>query len=167
MELFSSIQKILHDVRYNYGSAAFSCGLHRSEHMFCIDRLFRKEGGESYAGLLDLGEQRPHRLNTLNQTPTARLLRLHYLCVVARCSRAYKRASDYVKANDTLLGLIVSSPEPNSTQVHGLQCRFCIAFGRKEKVGAKRKPSSDVPGWSRSFRHDNIKNHVADQHPQK
>ncbi|CEO98534.1 hypothetical protein PBRA_006648 [Plasmodiophora brassicae] len=70
---------------------------------------------------------------------------------------AAKRASDYVEANDGRLDL----------RVHGLQCRFCIAFGREEKVGAKRKPSSDVQGWIRPFRYDNIENHVAGQHPQK
>jgi hypothetical protein len=72
-----------------------------------------------------------------------------------------KRSSEYVKANDDRFGLRVSSKAPNCNKVNSLQCRFCIAFGREEKVGAKRKLSTDVQGWIRPFRYDNIENHVS------
>jgi hypothetical protein len=78
-----------------------------------------------------------------------------------------KRSSEYVKANDDRFGLRVSSKAPNCNKVNSLQCRFCIAFGREEKVGAKRKLSTDVQGWIHPFRHDNIENHVSGQHPAK
>ncbi|CAN5966279.1 unnamed protein product [Sphagnum jensenii] len=78
-----------------------------------------------------------------------------------------KRSSEYVKANDDRFGLRVSSKAPNCNKVNSLQCRFCIAFGCEEKVGAKRKPSTDVQGWIRPFRYDNIENHVSGQHPAK
>ncbi|OAE26611.1 hypothetical protein AXG93_4542s1320 [Marchantia polymorpha subsp. ruderalis] len=41
------------------------------------------------------------------------------------------------------------------------------ASDREEKVGAKHKPSTDVQGWIRPFRYDNIENHVSGQHPSK
>ncbi|CAM6029622.1 unnamed protein product [Sphagnum balticum] len=78
-----------------------------------------------------------------------------------------KRSSEYVKANDDRFGLRVSSKASNCNKVNNLQCRFCIAFGREEKVGAKRKLSTDVQGWIRPFRYDNIENHVFGQHPVK
>jgi hypothetical protein len=72
-----------------------------------------------------------------------------------------KRSSEYVKANDNRFGLRVSSKAPNCNNVNSLQCRFYIAFGREEKVGAKRKLSTDVQGWIRPFRYDNIENHAS------
>jgi hypothetical protein len=50
-------------------------------------------------------------------------------------------------------------------KVTGLHCRFCVAFGREEKVGSKRKPASTVQGWNAPFRYDNIEKHLRDQHP--
>jgi hypothetical protein len=78
------------------------------------------------------------------------------------------RASEYVKDNDIRLGLRVSTRATNGgLQVTGLQCRFCIAFGREEKVGAKRQASIVVQGWMRPFCYDNIESHVSGQHPTK
>ena len=48
-----------------------------------------------------------------------------------------------------------------------MQCRFCIAFGHEEKVGAKRQPTIVVQGWTRPFRYDNIETHLSSQHPTK
>jgi len=48
--------------------------------------------------------------------------------------------------------------------VTGLQCRFCIAFGREEKVGSKRKAAITIQGWSHPFHYDNIENHFRNQH---
>ncbi len=81
---------------------------------------------------------------------------------------SYNRASEYVKDNDVRLDLRVSTRAVNGgPQVTGLQCRFCIAFGRKEKVGAKDQASTVVQGWMRPFRYDNIESHVSGQHPTK
>jgi hypothetical protein len=52
---------------------------------------------------------------------------------------SFNCASEYVKDNDVRLGLRVSTRAVNGgPQVTGLQCRFYIAFGHEEKVGAKR-----------------------------
>ncbi|CAK9276215.1 unnamed protein product [Sphagnum jensenii] len=70
------------------------------------------------------------------------------------------RAFEYVKDNDVPLGLRVSIRAANGgPQVTGLQCRFCIAFGHEEKVGAKCQASTAVQGWMRPFHYDNIENH--------
>ncbi|CAM6025085.1 unnamed protein product [Sphagnum balticum] len=78
------------------------------------------------------------------------------------------RASEYVKDKDVRLGLRVSTRAANGgPQVTGLQCHFCIAFGRKEKVGAKHQASTAVQGWMRPFHYNNIESHVNSQHPTK
>ncbi|CAK9205316.1 unnamed protein product [Sphagnum troendelagicum] len=53
-----------------------------------------------------------------------------------------KRLSRYVKDNDVHYGLKVTHRDPKSSKVIGLQCRFCITFGREEKVGSKRKAAT-------------------------
>jgi hypothetical protein len=74
---------------------------------------------------------------------------------------SYTRSSSYVKENDIKFGVSVSSRVIHTGAVHGLRCRFCIAFGREEKVGSKRK-SNQGSGqtWTIPFRYDNIENHV-------
>ncbi len=75
-----------------------------------------------------------------------------------------KRSSGYVKDNDVRYGLKVAHRDPKSSKVIGLQCRFCMAFGREEKVGSKRKAATTIQGWSHPFRYDNIENHLHNQH---
>jgi hypothetical protein len=87
---------------------------------------------------------------------------LRRISTIACCSMSYKRhcllfyiillhfmssnrVSEYVKDNDVRLGLRVSTRAANGgPQVTGLQWRFCIAFGREEKVGAMRQASTAV-----------------------
>ena len=61
---------------------------------------------------------------------------------------ATKHSSAYVKGNDVRYGLEIAHCHPLTGKVIGLQCRFCIVFGREEKVGSKRKPSTTVQGWN-------------------
>ena len=76
-----------------------------------------------------------------------------------------QRCSAYVKGNDARYGLKIANRHASTGVVIGLQCRFCIAFGREEKVGSKRKPATTVQGWSAPFRYDNIEKHLRVQHP--
>ena len=79
------------------------------------------------------------------------------------------RGSSYVKENDVKFGLSVTSRVMHTGVVNGLRCRFCVAFGREERVGSKRKgfcPTSQQ-SWVFPFRYDNIENHVRTQHPSK
>ncbi len=86
------------------------------------------------------------------------------LTLVSFSAMSGKRSSGYVKDNDVRYGLKVAHRDPKSSKVIGLQCRFCIAFGREEKVGSKRKAATTVQGWSHPFRYDNIENHLRNQH---
>ncbi len=86
------------------------------------------------------------------------------LTLVSFSAMSGKRSSGYVKDNDVRYGLKVAHRDPKSSKVIGLQCRFCIAFGREEKVGSKRKAATTVQGWSHPFRYDNIENHLCNQH---
>jgi hypothetical protein len=73
--------------------------------------------------------------------------------------------SVYVRGNDARYGVKVALCDAATGKVTGLQCRFCIAFGREEKVGSKRKPASTVQGWNAPFRYENFEKHLRDQHP--
>jgi len=61
------------------------------------------------------------------------------LTLVSFSAMSRKCSSGYVKDNDVRYGLKVVHRDPKSLKVTGLQCHFCIAFGREEKVGSKRK----------------------------
>jgi hypothetical protein len=78
-----------------------------------------------------------------------------------------KRSSQHVTGNDAKFGLKVIYRDAKTGAVNSLQCRFCISFGRQEKVGAKRKAKRKVQAWSAPFRYENIEGHVRDQHADK
>lgn len=63
-------------------------------------------------------------------------------------------------------GLRISSRHPSTKKVVSVECRFCVAFGRECKVGAKRKATSNIHFFT-SFRADQIKAHMMDQHAEK
>ena len=86
------------------------------------------------------------------------------LTFVSLFSMSGIRSSGCVKDNDVCYGLMVAHRDPKSSKMTTLQCRGCIAFGREEKVGSKRKVATTVQGWSHLFRYDNIENHLRKQH---
>ncbi|KAH9554008.1 hypothetical protein CY35_08G042000 [Sphagnum magellanicum] len=90
-------------------------------------------------------------------------LRVHLVLDCYQISSS--RSLTYVKANDVWYGLKVASRDPKTSKVFRLQCHFCIAFGREEKVGSKQKLTTTVQGWSTPFCYDNIENHMRTQHP--
>ena len=77
------------------------------------------------------------------------------------------RSSSYVKENDFKFGVRVASRVINTGVVNGLRCRFCIAFGREDKAGSKRKTTSLGQTWITPFRYDNIDAHMKTQHAVK
>jgi hypothetical protein len=79
---------------------------------------------------------------------------------------APKRVSGYAKSNDRKYGLEVVTRDPKSSAVNGIQSRFCVAFGREEKVGAKSKLTTSVQSW-KAFRYDNVEAHIRNQHGDK
>jgi hypothetical protein len=77
-----------------------------------------------------------------------------------------KRTTKYIPSNDRKYGL--KNVKATQTQVNiGLQCRFCHVFGREERAGQKRKPSSTAQSWSPPYRYDNIESHMSKQHREK
>ena len=86
------------------------------------------------------------------------------LTLVSLSAMSANRLSRYVKDNDVRYGLKVAHHDPKSSKVAGLQCRFCIAFGREEKVGLRSKVATTVQGWSHPFHYDDIENHLRNQH---
>ncbi len=68
------------------------------------------------------------------------------LTLVSLSTMSGKRSSGYVKDNDIRYGLKVAYRDPKSLKVTGLQCHFCTAFGREEKVGSKHKVSQPYFG---------------------
>jgi hypothetical protein len=77
------------------------------------------------------------------------------------------RSSSYIKDNDYKYGVIVTFHDPKTSKVIGLQCCFCIAFSREEKVNSKCKVTTKVQGWSTPLRYYNIENHMHTQHRTK
>jgi hypothetical protein len=58
----------------------------------------------------------------------------------------------------------VASRQLHTGAVNGLRCRFCLAFGREEKSGSKRKATTLGQSWTAPFRYDNIETHMKNQH---
>ena len=77
------------------------------------------------------------------------------------------RSSKYVTVYDRVNGIVVVGRYFHSGEVDDLQCKFCIYFGSEEKVGNKRKPTTNAMSWKSTFRCDNIEKHLIGQHPDK
>jgi hypothetical protein len=77
------------------------------------------------------------------------------------------RSSSYVKENDIKFGVSVASRQLHTGTVNDLRCRFCLAFGREEKSGSKRKATHLGQAWTSPFRYDNIETHMKNQHAMK
>jgi hypothetical protein len=86
------------------------------------------------------------------------------LTLVSLSAMSGKRSSGYVKDNDVHYSLKVAYRDPKSSKMTNVQCHFCIAFGREEKVVLKCKATTTIQGWSHPFCYDNIDNHLCNQH---
>eukprot|EP00171_Calliarthron_tuberculosum_P020290 IDg20290t1 len=69
-------------------------------------------------------------------------------------------------AHKLRFGLKVTGVNPDTKEVTSCACRFCLTFGREEKVSAKRKPTERVK-YFESFRTDNYAQHLKLEHTQK
>ena len=63
-----------------------------------------------------------------------------------------------------LYGVRIAGCCPSSGQVKTVQCLFCLNFGRKEKSGMKRKPSSSIHFYLSPFCYDSYLRHLQSQH---
>lgn len=80
--------------------------------------------------------------------------------------KADKKLLKFQNAHKLRFGLKVTGVNPDTKEVTSCACRFCLAFGREAKVGAKRKPTERVKYFER-FRTDNYVQHLKLEHPQK
>lgn len=71
----------------------------------------------------------------------------------------------FKEQDELFYGLKISEREPKSGNVVSVQCKFCIYFGRQEKLGAKRARTSNIKAFVLPFRADNYKTHLTSQHP--
>ena len=65
-----------------------------------------------------------------------------------------------------MYGLKVTARDKTTGEVSSCVCRFCVVFGREEKVGAKRKATERAMHFDH-FRTDNYVQHLLQQHPKK
>ena len=80
--------------------------------------------------------------------------------------KADKMLLKFPNAHKLRVGLKVTGVNPDTNEVTSCACRFCLAFGREAKVGAKRKPTDRVKYFER-FRTDNYVQHLKLEHPRK
>lgn len=81
-----------------------------------------------------------------------------------------KRIFSFQKTYPELLGLRITSRDPQTGAVESCVCRFCESFGREtvddtSDGSRKRKRTTNKQHWSKSFRPDNIRKHMLEQHP--
>jgi hypothetical protein len=77
-----------------------------------------------------------------------------------------KKSLKFQAKHEEKFGLKITARDPESGLVSSCVCRFCIVFGREEKVGAKRKATSRAKHFD-CFRTDNYLQHLQQQHPLK
>jgi hypothetical protein len=77
-----------------------------------------------------------------------------------------KKGPSCITEHEVKYGLQVSSRSAADGAVKVVACRFCVVFGREEKVGRKRQPTESAK-YFELFRADNYKSHLTDQHRKK
>ncbi|KAJ8571350.1 hypothetical protein ON010_g5487 [Phytophthora cinnamomi] len=82
--------------------------------------------------------------------------------------KSKQRSTPFQSAHELEFGLQVSEREPsNGNNVLSVLCRFCAVFGREERVGAKRKKTTNIKYFRRPFRPEHYRKHRYNQHPNK
>jgi hypothetical protein len=77
-----------------------------------------------------------------------------------------KRRDKFRKEHSSKFGLKVTSLLPNSGAMAACACRFCLLFGREEKVEEKSK-NTERCKYFENFRTDHYLQHLRQQHPIK
>ena len=75
-----------------------------------------------------------------------------------------KRTMTFNEAHVITYGLQISERAPTTKEVISVSCQFCIFFGREEKVGAKRKATSNIQYFRCPFCADVYTRHMLSQH---
>jgi hypothetical protein len=80
------------------------------------------------------------------------IIAVRQLCWIQRKIPPTKRSSPFQEKHAVQYGLEISTRDPETKVVTSVMCRFCRFFGREEKVGQKRKPTSDTKSFMVPFR---------------
>ncbi|KAI9919087.1 hypothetical protein PsorP6_012249 [Peronosclerospora sorghi] len=95
---------------------------------------------------------------------------LHWLLssqlIYSLLSMPPKKTSSFNPSCVEKYGLRIAARHPQTQKVVSVECRFCAEFGRECNIGAKRKATCNVHFFT-SFRADQIKAHLENQHPNK
>jgi hypothetical protein len=75
-----------------------------------------------------------------------------HFCFIRLQMPPTKRSTPFQEKHAAQYGLEISTREPETTTVTSVICRYCRFFGREEKVGQKRKPSSVTKSFKFPFR---------------
>jgi hypothetical protein len=78
---------------------------------------------------------------------------------------APKRKQPFRNRHELEYGLMVTSRDTTTSVVSSVACRFCISFGREEKVGQKRKSITTKKYFTAPFRPKLYRQHHESQHP--
>ncbi|KAH6582462.1 hypothetical protein BASA60_001909 [Batrachochytrium salamandrivorans] len=80
--------------------------------------------------------------------------------------KSSKKQLRFQSSHELMYGLKITARDKSTGEVSSCACRFCIVFGRKDKVGAKRKATERTKYFDH-FRTDNYMQHLVQQHPKK
>jgi hypothetical protein len=72
----------------------------------------------------------------------------------------------FQRAHEAKFGLRVCERDSANCAVKSVVCRFCVVFGREEKIGTNRKATGRSK-YFETFRTDHYIHHLTQQHPQK
>ena len=78
-----------------------------------------------------------------------------------------KRQTPFQLSHQLEYGLKMVEKAPSSSEIVSVSCRFCISFGREEKIGSKRKATTNVMYFKKPFRSDSYRRHMETQHPER
>ena len=88
-------------------------------------------------------------------------------CKVCPTSKTPKRATPFQARHLIEFGLEVAKKHPNTGVINAMSCKFCIFFGHKEKVGSKRKATSNVKHFLHPFWKECYCSHLLRANPNK
>ncbi|KAH6578257.1 hypothetical protein BASA61_003987 [Batrachochytrium salamandrivorans] len=80
--------------------------------------------------------------------------------------KSSKKQLRFQSSHELMYGLKITARDKSTGEVSSCACRFCIVFGREDKVGAKRKATERTKYFDH-FRTDNYMQHLVQQHPKK
>jgi hypothetical protein len=95
------------------------------------------------------------------------IIAVRQLCLIQRKMPPTKRSTPFQEKHALQYGLEISTRDPETKAVTSVMCQFCRFFGREEKEGQKRKPTSVTKSFKVPFRPALYIQHLEGQHSSK